>query len=104
MAKEIKAKAPVAAPAKPEVPAKSEADVAANLGAAIAKGITDANEKDKMVVTVDDSVTPRFSLVRNAETGEVFTRENETGLLSALQLKSLEEKQADLQSLEVEEV
>lgn len=89
------------APAKA---ATSDISAAAEIGAAIAKGLADAKEDKKITINVDETITPRFSLVRDQSTGEVLTRENETGLLSQLQLKSLEEKDSDLQSRSVEEV
>lgn len=98
--------APVA-PKKSETPAavaQSDISAAQAIGEAIAKGLADSKEEKKMVVSVDESVQPRFSLVRDQSTGEVLTRENETGVLSQLQLKSLEEKQNDLQNRDVEEV
>ena len=101
---------PTTAPAEPkadETPAavaSQDLSAAAAIGEAIAKGLSDAKEEKKMVISTDESVVPRFSIVRDTTTGEYLTRENETGVISQLQLKSLEEKQADLQSRDVEEV
>lgn len=89
---------------EPAKAAASDISAAAEIGAAIAKGLADAKEDKKMVITADESVTPRFSLVKDKATGEILTRENESGVLTKLQLKSIEEKQRDLQGLDVEEV
>lgn len=70
---------------------------------AISEGLEKATGKKGFQVVVDDSVDHRFSVVKNAE-GEVLVRENETGVLSKVQLKSLEEKEASLQGQKVTEV
>ena len=90
---------PVEQEVKP-VEAKSEGS---EIAKAISEGLARNAGKKGFEVSVDDSVDHRFSVVKNAE-GEVLVRENETGLLSKVQLKSLEEKEASLQGQKVEEV
>lgn len=78
-----------------------------NEGSAIAQAIVDglkASKSDNFTLRAEDDVQPRFTLVKNKQTGEVMIRENETGTLSKVQLKSLEEKEADVQATEVEEL
>lgn len=100
---EAAAAAPTEAPA-PEAPAP---DGSAAAGAAIAQAITEgikgATEKKQIVITSDPNVVPRFSVVRNRATGEFMVRDNESRVLSAVQLKSVEEKEAALQETDVEE-
>jgi hypothetical protein len=96
------------APAPEEIAKEDAAKTAAtNQGSEIAKAIADglaATKEDKTIKIVsDDSVTPRFSVVKNKQ-GEVMLRENETGVLSKVQLESIEEKEASIQGQEVEEV
>ena len=90
---------PVEREVKP-VEVKSEGS---EIAQAISEGLAKATGKKGFEVTVDDSVDHRFSVVKNAE-GEVLVRENETGALSKVQLKSLEEKEASLQGQKVTEV
>ena len=88
-------------------PVKDVTPVAKNEGSeiaqAISEGLKNATGKKGFEVVVDDSIEHRFSVVKNAE-GEVMVRENETGVLSKVQLKSLEEKEASLQEQKVEEI
>lgn len=81
----------------------AEANNNADLAAAIRDGLKGSNDKN-FTLTPDTGVEPRFSLVRSKDTGEVLLRENETGALSQLQLKSIEEKEASIQDQEVEEL
>lgn len=55
-------------------------------------------------ITVDENVKSRFSLVKDNETGEIMLRDNDEGSLSEIQMKSLEEKKADLLAREYEEL
>lgn len=55
-------------------------------------------------ITVDENVKSRFSLVKDNETGEIMLRDNDEGALSEIQMKSLEEKKADLLAREYEEL
>lgn len=70
---------------------------------AIVEGLKSVNQKN-FELNMEEGIEHRFSVVADKSTGEVFVRENETGKLSALQRESLEEKEADLQHREVEEV
>lgn len=83
-------------------PAQTTAMVETMAGA-IVEGIKSANQKN-FELNVDEGIEHRFSVVVDKKTGEVLLRDNETRKLSALQLESLEEKEADLQNREVEEV
>ncbi len=88
----------------PVVPAPSDASTAGSeIAAAISQGLQASRDEKKIVISSDNSVTPRFNIVKNAQ-GEVLLRENETGVLSKVQLESLEEKEASIQGQEVEEV
>ena len=78
-------------------------NVASEIGAAIAQAITSTKEDKNIKFTSDPGVVPRFALVKN-KSGDVLIRENESGRLSELQLKSIEEKQALVQDQEVEEL
>lgn len=72
---------------------------------AIAAGFKKAtNGKDDFELQPEEGIEPRFSLVRNKQTQEVMLRDNGDGTLSSIQLKSLEEKESDLQGTEVEEL
>ncbi len=72
---------------------------------AIAQGFKKAtNGKDDFELQPEEGIDPRFSLVRNKQTGDVMLRDNSDGTLSQIQLKSLEEKEGDLQNTEVEEL
>lgn len=90
-------------PAEQEVKPVEVKSEGSEIAQAISEGLAKATGKKGFEVTVDDSVDHRFSVVKNAE-GEVMVRENETGVLSKVQLKSLEEKEASLQGQKVEEV
>lgn len=81
----------------------AEVNQGSEIAAAIAAGLKDA-KGGNFKLQADEGVQPRFSLVKNKSTGEVLLRENETGHLSQLQLKSLEEKESSLQDQEVEEL
>lgn len=91
----------------PSETAKSDAldTVAANegLATAIAEGFK-RSKNDSFELQAEPDVEPRFTLVKNKQTGEVMIRENETGTLSKVQLLSLEEKEASIQNSEVEEL
>lgn len=82
---------------------QGEADASEGLTAAI-NNLAKAGNKDNFVLQAEEGVEPRFSLVRNKSTGEVLLRDNGDGTLSQIQLKSLEEKENDLQGTEVEEL
>ena len=71
---------------------------------AIVKGLAATKEDKRIRIVSDPSVKSLFSVVRNKKTGEVMLRENATGVLSRVQLESLEEKEASIQGQEVEEV
>lgn len=73
------------------------------IATAIAEGFRRSKD-DSFRLQKEPGVEPRFTLVRAKATGEVMIRENETGTLSKVQLKSLEEKEADVQATEVEEL
>lgn len=89
--------------AKEDAKKTVESNQGSEIAQAISEGLKNANGKKGFEVSVDDSVDHRFSVVKNAE-GEVMVRENETGVLSKVQLKSLEEKEASLQGQKVEEI
>lgn len=74
------------------------------IAAAITQGLRDAKGGKAIKISSDKSVVARFSVVRSKQTGEVMLRENETGVLSKIQLESIEEKEASIQGQEVEEV
>lgn len=84
---------------KPEAP-KSEG---AQIAAAIVQGLNETKGGKKILITTDPNIQSMFSVVRNKQ-GEVMIRENATGVLSKVQLESLEEKEASLQGQEVEEI
>ena len=75
---------------------------------AIAQGmqaIAEAQNAGKnFKIETDDNIQHRFSVVRDKATGTIMTRENDSGKLTPVQLSSLEEKQAEAQNVEVEEV
>lgn len=80
---------------------------ATNQGNEIAAAIADGfkrSKDDSFALQEEPGVDHRFTLVKNKQTGEVMIRENETGTLSKIQLLSLEEKEADVQATEVEEL
>ena len=80
----------------------TETNQGAEIAAAISAGLKDA-KGGNFQLKPDEGVEPRFSLVKNKE-GKVLVRENETGHLSEVQLKSIEEKEASIQDQEVEEI
>ena len=73
------------------------------IAAAIADGFRRSKD-DSFALQEEPGVDHRFTLVKNKQTGEVMIRENETGTLSKIQILSLEEKEADVQATEVEEL
>lgn len=73
------------------------------IAAAIVAGLKES-KNDNFALQEEPGVDHRFTLVKNKQTGEVMIRENETGTLSKIQLLSLEEKEADVQATEVEEL
>ncbi len=76
-----------------------------DIAEAIAAGFKRASDgRDNFELQPEEGITPRFSLVRNKSNGEVLLRDNGDGTLSQIQLKSLEEKENDLQGTEVEEL
>lgn len=84
-----------------ETPAPAESgDIGKQIASAIVEGMNATKEDKRIKITSDPSVTSRFSVVKNAQ-GVILTRENETGELSEVQLKSLEEKKAEEQNQEV---
>jgi hypothetical protein len=80
----------------------AETNQGADIAAALVQGLKDA-KGGNFELKADEGVDPRFSLVKNKE-GRVLIRENETGHLSEIQLKSIEEKEASIQDQEVEEL
>ena len=80
----------------------TETNQGSEIAAAIASGLKEA-KGGNFQLKADEGVEPRFSLVKNKE-GKVLVRENETGHLSEVQLKSIEEKEASIQDQEVEEI
>lgn len=93
-----------ASAATDEAPAANTASVnqGTDIAAALVQGLKDA-KGGNFELKPDEGVEPRFSLVKNKE-GRVLVRENETGHLSEIQLKSIEEKEASIQNQEVEEI
>lgn len=81
----------------------TEVNQGSEIAAAIADGFKRSKD-DSFVLEEEPGIEHRFSLVRNKSTGDVMLRENETGALSNIQLLSIEEKEADVQSAEVEEL
>jgi hypothetical protein len=91
----------------PVAPAPAPAPVpnpGSEIAAAITQGMKEAKKGNTIKITVDRSVKSRFGVVRSKRTGEIMLRENETGVLSKVQLESLEEKEASIQNEEVESV
>lgn len=80
----------------------AETNQSADIAQALVQGLKDA-KGGNFELKADEGVDPRFSLVMNKE-GKVLVRENETGHLSEVQLKSIEEKEASVQDQEVEEI
>ncbi len=91
-------KAKEATPEVKPAPAKDQ-----SIAEAIVQGLSASKDDKKIVISSDDSVTPRFTLVKN-KNDEVMIRENETGVLSSVQLQSIEEKEASIQGQEVTEL
>ena len=89
-----------------ETPAKpsAEASQGSEIAQAITQGMKEKKKGNTIKITVDKSVISRFGVVRSKRTGEIMLRENETGVLSKVQLESLEEKEASIQGEEVEPV
>lgn len=88
---------------KVETPAKAISDDSGKaIATAIAEGLKTVVGEKKFVIAADDSVIPRFAVVKNKD-GEVMIRETATGHLSKVQLESIEEKEASIQNQEVSE-
>lgn len=104
--REEKAEEPKAA-AKNDAAKTAEVNHDSNIADAIIKGMQGISEsgqkKDKFQFSSDRAVQHRFSVVRNKE-GKVFIRENAVNVISPVQTESLEEKDAAVQSQEVEEL
>lgn len=66
------------------------------------KAIADGNKK-KIKITVDRGIEHRFSVVKSKSTGKIMVRENATGLISEVQMQSLEEKKSEQNAAEYEE-
>ena len=81
----------------------AKASEGSEIARAIAEGMKGAKDDKTIRIVGDPNVNSRFSVVRNRQTGEFLVRDNEGGGISPLQLKSIEEKQASLQGLDVEE-
>lgn len=92
-----------AAGAATDAARSAETNQGSEIAAAISQGLKDVKGDKTIKITVDKSVTPRFSVVRSKATGEVMLRENETGVLSKVQLESIEEREASIQGQEVED-
>ena len=82
----------------------AETNQGSDIAAAITEGLKGASGRKGFKISADSSVTPRFAVVKSKQTGEVMLRENETGVLSKVQLESIEEKEASIQGQEVEEL
>lgn len=89
------------APAKPAKPSEAES-TGSEIAKAISQGLKDVKGDKTIKMTVDKSVTPRYAVVKSKRTGEVMLQEVATGVLSKVQLESLEEKEASIQGEEVE--
>ena len=90
----------IAAPAPVVTPASEGSQIAE----AIAKGMENVGKGRPIKISADKSVQSIFAVVRSKVTGDVMIRENSTGVLSKVQLKSLEEQEASMQDEEVEEI
>lgn len=97
---------PVGEPVETVVaPAPSKAaSEGSEIASAIAKGMENVGKGRPIKISADKSVQSVFSVVRSKTTGEVMIRENSTGVLSKVQLKSLEEQEASMQNEEVEDI
>lgn len=89
---------PAPAPAPATATATSEAS---ELASVLREAISGSKN---FQITVDENVKSRFSLVKDNETGEIMLRDNDEGSLSEIQMKSLEEKKAELAAREYEEL
>lgn len=88
-----------------EMPAPTPATPATGEASELASVLREAISGSKnFQITVDENVKSRFSLVKDNETGEIMLRDNDEGTLSEIQMKSLEEKKADLLAREYEEL
>ena len=89
------------APATPEqAPAPVDPTAAAIIEGM--KAVADAGKK-KIKITSDRGIEHRFSVVKSKSTGKFMVRENATGLISEVQMQSLEEKKAEQNASEYEE-
>jgi hypothetical protein len=86
---------------EPPAPAKSEGS---EIAQAITKGMENVGKSRPIKITADKSVQSIFAVVRSKTTGELMIRENSTGVLSKIQLRSLEEQEASMQNEEVEDI
>lgn len=110
--KEIQAAIDAAAPVPVDEPVEivtaptpsRAANEGSEIASAIAKGMENVGKGRPIKISADKSVQSVFSVVRSKATGEVMIRENATGVLSKVQLKSLEEQEASMQNEEVEEI
>lgn len=91
------------APTPAETGASDAQSTASAIAAAITEGLKGIKD-EKFELQEEPGIDHRFSVVRNKQTGEVMIRENETGHLSKIQLESLEEREANIQDTEVEEL
>lgn len=89
--------------AKEDAARTAEVNQGSEIAAAITEGLKASKEDKSIKIVTDNSVTPRFTVVKNKQ-GEVMLREEETGILSRVQLESIEEKEASIQGQEVEAV
>lgn len=89
------------APVETEAPTPAQSE-GSDIAAAIREGLSAGKEDKRIKITSDKHVQSMFSVVRSKRTGEIMLRENSTGVLSKVQLKSIEEKEADLQTEEVD--
>lgn len=88
----------------PDTRPSVEASQGSEIAKAISEGMKSAGKGRPIKIVADGSIESRFAVVRNKQTGEVMLRENATGTLSKVQLKSIEEKEAEVQEQEVEEI
>lgn len=85
-----------------EVPTPAQ-NAGSDIAAAITQGLKGATDKN-FQMQPDVGVEHRYAVVRSVKTGEVMIRETENGVLSKVQLESIEEKEASIQGQDVEEV
>lgn len=88
-------------PAPAPTPATPATGEASELASVLREAISGSKN---FQIAVDENVKSRFSLVKDNETGEIMLRDNDEGTLSEIQMKSLEEKKADLLAREYEEL